>query len=223
MSASDVALQTVATGFKLKGFAMNTFTQFAPTATPSLSTAHKRSALALNIAALILGPVFGCALIFWQLQTPELQSMSGPIAPGNERTVNVSWPVAAMLDGRVPAMSVEIAASGRIADEVAAVVEMIDPGDPAIRWVLGRFDSLAGTTHDGLVVHRRVFDLGPIVRTTRGVLRRFDVPFIKLIVRAERRSGSRAGFIYLTAADVIAAPDLETGVTSHLTNWTKRR
>jgi hypothetical protein len=179
--------------------------------------------VALNIAALILGPLLGCGLIFWQLRTPELRSMSGPIAPGAEQVVNVAWPVAAMLDGRAPTIELEMAVSGRLANEVSATVEMIDPDDPALRHDLGRFESLAGTVDDGLVMHRRLFDLEPLLRDSRGVLRKLDVPHVKLVVRVERLSGSRAGFVYLTAAEVNAAPNLNAGETTSLTQWTKRR
>ncbi|MDX2142910.1 MAG: hypothetical protein SFV19_06125 [Rhodospirillaceae bacterium] len=206
---------------KLEGYALDAFA--VTPAKESFSTRHRRTAVALNVAALVLGPLLGCALIFWQLRTPELRSMSGPIAPGAEQVVNVAWPVAAMLDGRAPAINVEVAVSGRIADEVSAVVDMIDPDDPALRHEVGRFDSLAGTIDDGLVTHRRVFDLEPLLRNSRGVLRKFDVPNVKFAVRVERLMGSRAGFVYLTAAEVVAAPNLQTGETSSLTHWTKRR
>jgi hypothetical protein len=189
--------------------ALDSLTAAAPASAPGRA-AKTRGAralwrvAALHLGALALGVGLGSVLILLTLKEPAAPSLSGAVAPGEERLVAIPWPAAAVLDGQAPYVAVDLAVSPRIADEAAVAIELIDPDNPAARFLLGRLDALDGAAVDGLIVHQRTFDLEPHLRTLRGAVRQIDVETVQLVLRVERLSGQRVGYVYLTAAAVLS-------------------
>jgi hypothetical protein len=163
------------------------------------------SLLGLNLLAATSGLMLGTTLILAMLGKPSAPSLSGPISPGEERTVSIAWPPLAAVNGQPPSIAVDLVVSERVAGEIAVVVEMIDPANPAQRYHLGRIDPVSGPATDGLIGLEASFALEPHLRTLRGAVRQIEASEIALVVRTERVSGQRAGHVYLLSAAVVTA------------------
>lgn len=161
--------------------------------------------MAIYGCALVIGLALGSTLIFLNVGKPAAPTLSGPIKPGEERLVNVTWPLVPNND-QPQTLFVELAVGDRVAREVSVVLELIDPDEPEVRLPLARIESPEGNSEDHLIHIHRDFNLDPLLVNLRGAIRRIKAPSVKLVVRVERLSGSRVGYVYVLNAAPMRPP-----------------
>jgi hypothetical protein len=181
-------------------------------AVASIMTPRKRlpwNVLGVYASAVVAGILIGCIAVFMHVGEPDKPTLSGPIEPGQEKTITLAWPMVTGVN-RPQTVFADIAVAERVADEIAVVFELVDP-ETKTRLPLGRFEAPDGKRENKLVYAEYDFNLDPQLQTMRGSIRQIKATSVDLIVRVERLSGTKMGYVYLMNAGSIRPLQADDG------------
>ncbi len=157
--------------------------------------------MGIYAAAIVAGIVIGCIAVFMHVGEPDKPTLSGPIEAGQEKIIPISWPTPTGV-ARPQTVYADVAIAERVADEIAIVFELIDP-ETKTRLPLGRFEAPTGHYDNKLIYAEYDFNLDPQLATMRGSVRQIKANVVDLVVRVERMSGTKMGYVYVMNAGSI--------------------
>jgi hypothetical protein len=157
--------------------------------------------MGIYAAAVVAGIVIGCIAVFMHVGEPDKPTLSGPIEAGQEKIIPISWPTPTGVN-RPQTVYVDVAIAERVADEIAIVFELVDP-ETKTRLPLGRFENPDGHHDNKLIYAEYDFNLDPQLATMRGSIRQIKANVVDLVVRVERLSGTKMGYVYVMNAGSI--------------------
>lgn len=158
--------------------------------------------MAIYASAIVTGIVIGCIMIVMRLGEPDQPTLSGPIEPGQEKVIPIAWPIVTGVN-RAQTVFVDLAIAERVADEIAITIEMIDPESPDKRFQLTHVEKPQGVVENKLIRAEYDFNLDPQLVTLRGNVRQIKATMVDLIVRVERLSGTKMGYVYVMNAGAV--------------------
>ncbi len=168
--------------------------------------------LGIYAAAIVAGIVIGCIAVFMHVGEPDKPTLSGPIEAGQEKIIPITWPTPSGVN-RPQTIYADVAVAERVADEIAIVFEAIDPETKA-RLPLGRFEAPTGHHQNKLIYAEYDFNLDPQLETMRGSVRQIKASVVDLVVRVERLSGTKMGYVYVMNAGSIRPLKPEEGLNA---------